>query len=82
MRLFDIKFQINLPFSYFNHLGCIHRKLSEFKVAELEHYFCGDSLIDFGMSHSINEYHCGFECTAGLFGYIIHFQIYDIRHCE
>lgn len=82
MKLFNIKFQIALPFSYFNHLGSTHRQLSEHKMVELEHYFCGDILIDFGMSHSINKDHCGFECTVGLLGYIVHFQSYDTRHCE
>ena len=80
MKLFNLQTQIYLPFDHFKNLGCIHGRISANKAWELEHTYYSGSLLDVDISLSVREHHAGFDITVGLFGYGIHFQIYDTRH--
>jgi hypothetical protein len=80
MKLFNLQTQIYLPFDHFKNLGCIHGLIGANKAWELEHTYYSGSLLDVDISLSVREHHAGFEITVGLFGYGIHFHIYDTRH--
>ena len=80
MKLFNLQTQIYLPFDHFKNLGCISGRISANKAWELEHTYYSGSLLDVDISLSVREHHAGFEITVGLFGYGIHFHIYDTRH--
>ena len=84
MKIFSLRTQIYLPFDHFKNLGCISGRLSKHTAWELEHTYYSGSLLDIDTSLGIREDHAGFEITLGLFGYGVHFHIYDIRHwnCE
>jgi hypothetical protein len=82
MKLFNLRFSINLPFDHFKNLGSISGKFFKNKAWELEHTYYSGSLIDIDTSFSLNEDHAGFEFVFGLFGYGIHFRIYDTRHWD
>jgi hypothetical protein len=47
---------------------------------ELEHTYYSGVLLDVDISLSAKEHHAGLDFTVGLFGYGIHFRIYDTRH--
>ena len=80
MKLFALRTHIGLPFDYFKNLGSIHGRITEHTAWELEHTYYSGSLIDIDVSLSTREDHAGFEITLGVFGYGIHFHIYDTRH--
>ena len=80
MKLFNLQTQIYLPFDHFKNLGSISGHISSNKAWELEHTYYSGSLLDIDISLSVREHHAGFEITLGLFGYSVHFQIYDTRH--
>ena len=80
MKLFNLQTQIYLPFDHFKNLGSISGRISSNKAWELEHTYYSGSLLDVDISLSVREHHAGFEITLGLFGYGVHFQIYDTRH--
>ena len=80
MKLFNLQTQIYLPFDHFKNLGCISGKLFGNKAWELEHTYYSGSLFDIDISWGIREDHAGFEICLGIFGYGIHFHIYDTRH--
>lgn len=80
MKLFNLQTQIYLPFDHFKNLGCIYGRIGANKAWELEHTYYSGSLLDIDISLSVREHHAGFEITVGLFGYGIHFRIYDTRH--
>jgi hypothetical protein len=80
MKIFSLRTQINLPLDHFKNLGCISGRLGANKAWELEHTYYSGSLLDVDISLSVREHHAGFEITVGLFGYGIHFHIYDTRH--
>jgi hypothetical protein len=80
MKLFNLQTQIYLPFDHFKNLGYISGRISANKAWELEHTYYSGSLFDIDISLSVREHHARFEITVGLFGYGIHFQIYDTRH--
>lgn len=80
MKLFNLQTQIYLPFDYFKNLGCIHGRIGTNTSWELEHTYYSGSLLDVDVSLSVREHHAGFEIAVGLFGYGIHFRIYDTRH--
>ena len=84
MKIFSLRTQIYLPFDHFKNLGCISGRLSKHTAWELEHTYYSGSLLDIDTSLGIREDHAGFEITLGLFGYGVHFHIYDTRHwnCE
>ena len=82
MKLFSLRTQISLPFDHFKNLGCVHGRLGANKAWELEHTYYSGSLLDIDISWSIREDHAGFEFTLGLFGYGVHFHIYDTRHWD
>ena len=84
MKIFSLRTQIHLPFDHFKNLGCISGRLSKHTAWELEHTYYSGSLLDIDTSLGIREDHAGFEITLGLFGYGVHFHIYDTRHwnCE
>ena len=80
MKLFNLQTQIYLPFDHFKNLGSVYGRIGANKAWELEHTYYSGSLLDVDISLSVREHHAGFEITAGLFGYGIHFRIYDTRH--
>ena len=80
MKIFSLRTQISLPFDNFKNLGCISGKLFGNTAWELEHTYYSGSLLDIDISWGIREDHAGFEFTFGLFGYGVHFHIYDTRH--
>ena len=80
MKIFTLRTQISLPFDYFKNLGSISGQLFGNKAWELEHTYYSGSLFDIDINGSIREDHAGFEMCLGLFGYGIHFHIYDTRH--
>ena len=80
MKIFSLRTQIYLPFDHFKNLGCISGRLSKHTAWELEHTYYSGSLLDIDTSLGIREDHAGFEITLGLFGYGVHFHIYDTRH--
>jgi hypothetical protein len=82
MKVFSLRTQINLPFDNFKNLGCISGMLWSSKAWELEHNYYSGSLFDIDVQLTTQEDHAGFEITLGLFGYGVHFRIYDIRHWD
>jgi hypothetical protein len=80
MKLFNLQTQIYLPFDHFKNLGSVYGRIGANKAWELEHTYYSGSLLDVDISLSVREHHAGFEITVGLFGYGIHFRIYDTRH--
>jgi len=82
MKIFSLRTQIHLPFDHFKNLGCVSGRLGANRAWELEHTYYSGSLFDIDTSFSIREDHAGFELTLGLFGYGIHFRIYDTRHWD
>ena len=82
MKIFNLRTQLSLPFDHFKNLGCISGKLFENKAWELEHTYYSGSLFDIDISWSIREDHAGFEICLGMFGYGVHFHIYDTRHWD
>ena len=82
MKLFTLRTQISLPFDHFVNLGSISGKLFGKKAWELEHTYYSGSLLDIDIGFSTSEDHAGFDFTFGLFGYGVHFRIYDTRHWD
>jgi hypothetical protein len=84
MKILSLRTQIHLPFDHFKNLGCISGRLSDHTAWELEHTYYSGILFDIDINWSIREDHAGFEFVLGLFGYGVHFHIYDTRHwnCE
>jgi len=82
MKIFSLRTQISLPFDHFKNLGSISGLLGYNKAWELEHNYYSGSLFDIDVSFSIREDHAGFDFTLGLFGYGVHFHIYDTRHWD
>lgn len=80
MKVFSLRTQISLPFDNFKNLGCISGMLWCSKAWELEHSYYSGSLVDIDVQLTTQEDHAGFEITLGVFGYGVHFRIYDIRH--
>jgi hypothetical protein len=80
MKLIHLDLNVRLPFEYFKHLGSIQGRISEYLSWELEHSYYGGELINFYFSYSAQEDHAGLNIIAGIFGYAIHFTIYDQRH--
>ena len=80
MKLVSLRTQISLPFDHFRNLGCVSGRIGKHTAWELEHTYYSGSLFDIDISWSIQEDHAGCEITVGLFGYGIHFRIYDTRH--
>ena len=82
MKLFSLRTQISLPFDYFKNLGSISGRIGKNKAWELEHTYYSGILFDIDVSLSTREDHAGVELCLGLFGYGIHFHIYDTRHWD
>ena len=82
MKVFSLRSSINLPFDTFKNLGSISGKLTKHMAWELEHTYYSGTLYDIDISWSIREDHAGFELVLGLFGYGVHFHIYDTRHWD
>ena len=47
---------------------------------ELEHSYYSGMLLDADIRWTRKQDHAGFELLIGVFGYGIHFSIYDTRH--
>jgi hypothetical protein len=82
MKLVHINFNIRLPFEYFKQLGSISGQTTDYISWELEHSYYGGELINFYFSYSAQEDHAGLSIIAGIFGYAIHFTVYDKRHWD
>ena len=82
MKIFNLRTQLSLPFNHFKNLGCISGRITKHTAWELEHTYYSGSLFDIDISWSIREDHAGFEICLGLFGYGVHFHIYDTRHWD
>lgn len=82
MKIFNLRTQLSLPFDHFKNLGCISGRITKHTAWELEHTYYSGSLFDIDVSWSIREDHAGFEICLGLFGYGVHFHIYDTRHWD
>jgi hypothetical protein len=82
MKIFNLRTQLSLPFDHFKNLGCISGRITKHTAWELEHTYYSGSLFDIDISWSIREDHAGFEICLGLFGYGVHFHIYDTRHWD
>jgi hypothetical protein len=84
MRLINIQLQLHNPFNWelFKSFGCISGRLSKHKYWELEHNFYGGMLLDIDFHIAIQEDHPDISLAIGLFGYSIHFHIYDHRHWD
>jgi len=80
MKLIHLNFSVRLPFEYFKHLGSIHGLINDKIGWELEHSYYGGELINFYFSYSTQEDHPGLNIILGIFGYAIHFTIYDKRY--
>jgi hypothetical protein len=80
MKLIHVNFNIRLPFEYFKHLGSVRGQVNQHLSWELEHSYYGGELINFYFSYSAQEDHAGLNIIAGIFGYAIHFTVYDKRH--
>lgn len=80
-----ISFNFNLrnPWSNdFKNLWCrSYKTLFKNKFIELE--FTKDfTLVSFMFNWTIRQSHAGLDLEAGLFGYCVHFNFYDIRHWD
>ena len=82
MKIFNLRTQLSLPFDHFKNLGCISGRITKHTAWELEHTYYSGSFFDIDVSWSIREDHAGFEICLGLFGYGVHFHIYDTRHWD
>ena len=82
MKIFNLRTQLSLPLDHFKNLGCISGRITKHTAWELEHTYYSGSLFDIDVSWSIREDHAGFEICLGLFGYGVHFHIYDTRHWD
>ena len=82
MKIFSLRTQISLPFDHFKNLGSVSGKLFSTHGWELEHTYYSGSLFDIDISWGIREDHAGFEICLGMFGYGVHFHIYDTRHWD
>lgn len=79
-----IKLQLEVPspwsWDYFKNLGCLHGKLTQHKMWELEHTYYSGSLLDVTFRLTTRGDHAGLELVFGIFGYGVSFRIYDTRH--
>lgn len=85
MKLFELRIQITNPFASpdsFKNLGNIFGSITKNWGWELEHGWYPRALLDIDISLSTKEDHSGFDSTAGLLGYGIHFVIYNKNHYE
>ena len=85
MKVFELRFQLTNPFvsgDYFKNLGAIYGKIMQHWIWELEHCWYPRALVDVDINVTVKEDHQGFDFTAGVLGYGIHFHIYNTRHYE
>jgi hypothetical protein len=76
-------FNLENPFSNkFKNLGCHYGKITKNKAWEIQHYYDSHSILLMELSYTIRESHAGLKLFVGIFGYTIHFQIYDTRHWD
>lgn len=83
MNILNLRFELTNPFDrwdYFRNLGCISGTFFKHKAWELEHSYYSPLLADAEARWTHKSDHAGFELGIGLFGYGIHFRIYDTRH--
>jgi hypothetical protein len=78
--MISLNFNLRNPYSQtfknlWNHMWYI----CENKYAELEVYR-DSSLVAVNFNWTIRQSHAGLDVELGLFGYCIHFNIYDNRH--
>jgi hypothetical protein len=83
MKILNIRIELQNPFDrwdYFTNFGCVKGMLTKYTAWELEHSYYSPMLFDCELRLSTREDHAGFEFGIGIFGYGIHFLIYDTRH--
>jgi len=83
MNIINIRCEIaNLldRWQFFGNLGCASGRISRFTAWELEHTYYSALLFDFEMRWNHKTDHAGLEFGTGIFGYGVHFRIYDTRH--
>jgi hypothetical protein len=78
--MISLNFNLRNPYSQtfknlWNHMWYICKN----KYAELE-FYRDSSLLAFNFNWTIRQSHAGLDVELGLFGYCIHFNIYDNRH--
>jgi len=85
MNILNIRIELKNPFDrwdYFKNLGSISGDVGLYKAWELEHTYYSPMLFDADIRWTYQTDHAGIEITVGLFGYGVHFHIYDIRHWD
>lgn len=80
MTLFQFRTHIGFPLSHFKNLGCVSGRLAKHLAWELEHTYHSGDLFEVDVRVSAREDHAGLSFDLCLFGYSVHFQIYDTRH--
>lgn len=83
MNILNLRLEISNPFDrweYFRNLGSISGKVTKNKAWELEHSYYSPMLADIDINWTRQQDHAGLRITLGMFGYGVHFQIYDTRH--
>lgn len=80
--MINLRFELQNPWSRdrFKNLGCIGRRISKNKAWELEHTFYDGLIADCDFKFTTKGDHAGLDLVLGLFGYAIHFRVYDTRH--
>ena len=85
MNILNLRFELSNPvdcWEYFKNLGCVHGRIGKHWSWEFEHTYYSTLLVDIEMRWSRCTDHAGFDFTFGLFGYGVHFRIYDTRHWD
>ena len=83
MNIINTRIELTNPWDRwdcFRNLGCVSSMLTKFKAWELEHTYYSPLLFDFEMRWNHKTDHAGLEFGIGIFGYGVHFRIYDTRH--
>jgi len=80
--MINLRFELQNPWTQdrFKNLGCVHGRIIKNKAWELEHTFYDGLLVDCECKFTTKGDHAGLDLVLGLFGYAIHFRIYDTRH--
>lgn len=82
--MINLRLELQNPWAKdrFKNLGCVYGSISKHKAWELEHTFYDGLLVDIDFSFKRKCDHAGLNIVLGLFGYAVHFSIYDTRHWD
>lgn len=80
--MINIHLSINNPWAKenFKNLFCRGGKITKNMAWEFEIIRYSYTFAEFNTSYTVRQDHAGFDLEIGLFGYSMHFQIYDSRH--